>query len=372
MFGTALSAPSWLSLYWQKWHMPELLKSFSDWTYMAVILVAALLVAIIVHLILFAILSRLANATDSTLDNIALKHLRKPLRYILILTAFNFVLPFLPIIPEGVLLLRRIFYFGWIGAIAFLLARGVRILEEALRERYDITGKDNLKARKIFTQFAVFKKTSYVIICILSLAVALLSFEITSKIGTSILASAGVIGIIVGVAAQRTLSNLLAGIQIALAQPIRIDDVVVVENEWGRVEEITLTYVVVRIWDMRRLVLPISYFIEKPFQNWTRQTADILGTVFIYVDYTMPVQEIRDELHRILEDSPFWDGKVWNLQVTNASERTVELRALMSAPDASASWQLRCLAREKLLEFMRDKYPQCLPQVRVELEAQAE
>lgn len=195
----------------------------------------------------------------------------------------------------------------------------------------------------------------------------LMTFDKVRQLGTSILASAGIIGIIVGLAAQRTIATLLAGLQIAITQPIRVDDVVIVENEWGRIEEITFTYVVVRIWDLRRLILPITYFIEKPFQNWTRVTADILGTVFIYVDYTVPVQAIREELHRILKSTDLWDGKAWGLQVTNATERTVELRALMTAPDASAAWDLRCEVREKILEFVQKKYPDGLPKVRAEI-----
>ncbi len=170
-----------------------------------------------------------------------------------------------------------------------------------------------------------------------------------------------------GLAAQRTISTLLAGIQIAITQPIRVDDVVIVENEWGRIEEITFAYVVVRIWDLRRLILPITHFIEKPFQNWTRVTADILGTVFIYVDYTGPVQAIREELHRILKSTDLWDGKAWVLQVTHATERTVELRALMSAQDAPTAWNLRCEVRERLIEFVQRNYPDGLPKVRAEV-----
>jgi small-conductance mechanosensitive channel len=174
---------------------------------------------------------------------------------------------------------------------------------------------------------------------------------------------------VIGFAAQRTIANLFAGFQLALTQPIRIDDVVIVEGEWGRIEEITLTYVVVRIWDLRRLILPLSYFIEQPFQNWTRQAADILGTVFIYTDYTIPVQAVRDELKRIVAKSSAWDGKVCVLQVTNATERALELRALASAPDASKAWDLRCEIREKLILFIQKHYPASLPKVRAELES---
>ena len=181
------------------------------------------------------------------------------------------------------------------------------------------------------------------------------------------LASAGIAGIILGFAAQKTLGNFIAGIQLAFAQPIRIDDVVIIENEWGWIEEISLTYVVVRIWDLRRLIVPVSYFIEKPFQNWTRISSDLLGTVFIYADYTIPVNEVREEMTRILNGSPRWDKKVNVLQVTNADNRTIELRALMSAADSPTAWDLRCEVREKLLEFLQKRYPESLPRVRLDM-----
>jgi small-conductance mechanosensitive channel len=195
-------------------------------------------------------------------------------------------------------------------------------------------------------------------------------FEQVRGLGTSVLASAGVLGIVIGFAAQRTIANLFAGFQLALTQPIRIDDVVIVEGEWGRIEEITLTYVVVRIWDLRRLILPLSYFIERPFQNWTRREADILGTVFLYADYTIPVDALREELKRIAAQSPNWDGKVCGLQVTDATEQTIELRSLVSACDASKAWDLRCEVREKLIAFVQKNYPASLPKVRAELDAQ--
>ena len=241
------------------------------------------------------------------------------------------------------------------------------ILDDFVLTQYKIDVKDNLKARKIKTQLQVFKRIVIFVVGIIALATMLMTFETVRQLGTNILASAGIIGIIVGVAAQRTLATLLAGIQLAVTQPIRLDDVVIVENEWGRIEEITLTYVVVRIWDLRRLILPITYFIEKPFQNWTRATADILGTVSLYADYTVPIQAVREELHRILQNSELWDRKAWGLQVTNASERTIELRALMSSLDASDAWNLRCDVREKLIEFIRGNYPDSLPKIRAEI-----
>ena len=194
-----------------------------------------------------------------------------------------------------------------------------------------------------------------------------MTFPSIRHLGESLFASAGLAALVAGLAARSTFSNLIAGVQIAFTQPMRLDDVVIVEGEWGWIEEIRTTYVVVRIWDLRRLIVPLSYFIEKPFQNWTRQTADLLGTVFLYTDYTVPVEEVRQEIHRVLESSKRWDGKVWGMQVTNASERSMELRALMSAPNASVAFELRCFVRERLIQFLQEKYPQSLPKTRAEL-----
>jgi hypothetical protein len=194
-----------------------------------------------------------------------------------------------------------------------------------------------------------------------------MTFPSIRRLGVTMFASAGIAGLVVGLAARPMLTNIIAGLQIAFTQPIRIDDVVIVEGEYGRVEEIRTTYVVVRAWDQRRLVLPLSYFIERPFQNWTRVTADIYGTVYLYADYTLPVEEVRKELLRILESSGLWDRKAWGLQVTDATERTLQLRALLSAADSSTAWDLRCHVRERLVAFIADNYPQCLPAARTEI-----
>ncbi|HAE37799.1 MAG TPA: hypothetical protein DCG57_04070, partial [Candidatus Riflebacteria bacterium] len=199
-----------------------------------------------------------------------------------------------------------------------------------------------------------------------SLGSMLMVFETVRQLGTSILASAGVVGIIVGLSAQKTIAMLLAGLQIALTQPIRIEDVVIVENEWGWIEEITLTYVVVRIWDLRRLVVPINYFIEKPFQNWTRNSADILGAVSIFVDYTVPVDEVRAAVREIVAASPLWDKKVCGVQITNTTDRAMEMRVLVSAQSSGQAWDLRCEVREKLVAFIQMKYPDCLPKIRTD------
>lgn len=188
------------------------------------------------------------------------------------------------------------------------------------------------------------------------------------QVGQSIFASAGIAALLAGLAARSTFSNLLAGLQIAITEPIRLDDVVIVKGEYGRVENITTTYVVVKIWDERRMIVPLSKFIEEPFENWTLHESRLLGTVFLHTDYTVPVEELRQELHRILQDTDLWDQRVWGLQVTDTTEKTVELRALMSAASSSIAWDLRCLVRERLLAFLQAKYPESLPRTRADIE----
>jgi small-conductance mechanosensitive channel len=244
----------------------------------------------------------------------------------------------------------------------------VNVGEKFVLTQYDITAADNLQARKVYTQVHVISKVVYVIIGLFTIASVLMLFEEVRRLGTSILASAGVVGIIIGFAAQKTISNLFAGFQLAMTQPIRLDDVVIVEGEWGRVEEITLTYVVIRIWDERRLVVPLSYFIEKPFQNWTRVSAQLLGSVYLWVDYTLPLDEIRKALKEIIEPHPLWDKRFWNLQVSDATEKTMQIRVLATTADSSKGWDLRCAIREQLIAYIQKNHPQSLPQVRAQLD----
>jgi small-conductance mechanosensitive channel len=242
------------------------------------------------------------------------------------------------------------------------------ILKENLLRQFDISKEDNLKARKIYTQINILQKVGNFVIILIGLGLILLSFESIRQIGVGFFASAGVAGIIIGFSAQKAIGTLIAGIQIAFAQPFRLDDAVVVEGKWGWIEEINLTYVVVRIWDQRRLVLPTTYFLEKPFQNWTRTSADIIGSVFLYTDYTISFQALREELDRILAQTPLWDKKVKVLQVTDSKEFTVESRILVSAKNSPTAWDLRVHVREKMIEFIQRNYPEALPKSRVVLE----
>jgi small-conductance mechanosensitive channel len=347
--------------------MKEILQSWESLARAFGILGGTIFLALIGHYLIFKTIERISKRTRTIFDASIVKHCGQPMRIIIILLAVSFVVPLLKMSPTMLDFVKHLLSLCFIASVAWVIVRFTFVLDDLVLSRYKIDVRDNLQARKIRTQLQIFKKIVTVVVAILALATMLMTFDKVRQLGTSILASAGIIGIIVGLAAQRTIATLLAGLQIAITQPIRVDDVVIVENEWGRIEEITFTYVVVRIWDLRRLVLPITHFIEKPFQNWTRVTADILGTVFIYVDYTVPVQAIREELHRILKNTDLWDGKAWVLQVTNTTDRTVELRALMSAADAPTAWNLRCAVREKLLEFIQKNYPDGLPKVRAEI-----
>ena len=252
-------------------------------------------------------------------------------------------------------------------SVGWLATRLVRVLEESVNAQLGLDQPDNLRARRIHTQIRFLRRLVSFAIVILTGGAILMSFEPLRQLGTGLLASAGVAGVVIGFAAQRTVGNLIAGFQIAFTQPIRNDDVVIVEGEWGKIEEITLTYVVVRIWDDRRLVVPISYFIENPFQNWTRVSADLLGSVFLHVDYRASIDALRAELQRLLEASSHWDGRVSVVHVTGAGPQTLEVRALMSAKDSSEAWELRCEVREGLVRYLQERHPAWLPRVRAEV-----
>ncbi|MCA1750987.1 MAG: mechanosensitive ion channel family protein [Cryomorphaceae bacterium] len=299
-------------------------------------------------------------------------------KYLILLPSILFTAAFLAVrpvwnsidaAPDGIfsLIYDYSHIFVTIGISWFLISL-TRTLKTAYLGRYDIDKEDNLKSRKVYTRTNLLEKVVVFIIITFTVGAVLLSFEGIRKVGIGIFASAGVAGIIIGLSAQKVVGSLLAGIQIAITQPFRIDDAVVVENEWGWIEEINLTYVVVRIWDKRRLVLPTTYFLEKPFQNWTRTSADIVGSVFIHTDYTVPFQALREELSRILKSTDLWDGKAEVLQVTEAKETSVEIRILVSAKNSPTAWDLRVLVREKMIEFIQKNYPEGLPRTRVMLE----
>ncbi|MFL6053381.1 MAG: mechanosensitive ion channel family protein [Actinoallomurus sp.] len=240
----------------------------------------------------------------------------------------------------------------------------------ALDHLTKIEGDRNVRARRVRTQVMLLRRTSAAIVVIIAASSMLFTFPAVRAVGAGLLASAGIAGIVAGIAAQSTLSNVFAGLQLAFSDALRIDDVLVVEGQWGRIEELTLTYVVLRLWDERRLMLPVSYFVHNSFENWTRRTARVIGTVLLHVDWNVPVEEVRTELYGFLREHPLWDQKDWVLQVTDVLPNgLVQLRALMSAHDSASAFDLRCDVREHLIAFIREKYPAALPRFRAETEA---
>ena len=332
-------------------------------------LVGVVLRAMLAHRLLYYAAGRITARAPGPARASLLRASRRPASIALPLLALFLALPGLPWPQRLTGYLQHLVVLGLIGTSAWLCLRLLDAVVETVGSTYRVDVKDNLRARKIETQVQLLRRIAAVLVIVIAGSLMLMTFPSIRHVGITLFASAGLAGLVAGMAARSTLANLLAGVQIALTEPIRIDDVVIVEGEWGWIEEIATTYVVVRIWDLRRLVIPLSYFIEHPFQNWTRVTADLLGTVYVYADYTVPVDAVRAELQRILQASGMWDGKVWGLQVTDANEHTVQLRALMSAPDSGSAWDLRCHVREKLIAFLQERYPRSLPQLRAELGA---
>lgn len=329
----------------------------------------AILLGGLLYVLLRSLLkARVAGEAKFSLFRAAVRHFNKTVAVLLPLIFFNAAIPFMRLSLAGEATMTRVTELLLLVCFAVLLIRVVRIAEDYFSYHFDYSGPDNLKARKARTQIQFIRKLIVSLIVIVAFALVLLSFESMRKIGTGLLTGVGLSGIVIGFAAQKSLGNLLAGFQIAFTQPIRIDDVLVVEGEWGRIEEITLTYVVLNIWDKRRLILPIQYFIEKPFQNWTRTSAEILGTVFIHTDFSVPIHELRKEHTRLLKENPLWDGKVDVVQVTEVKEQTMEIRTLVSCRNSGDAWDLRCYIREKLMDFVRENYPQSLSRTRVLIE----
>jgi small-conductance mechanosensitive channel len=293
--------------------------------------------------------------------------LGQALYYNLILFAFSTAIFILdlpgPIQDAGF----KILSIAGIIANTVLLMRTVLAVEAMMTSRSEMLQYDDYKKRRVETRVQMTRRLLVFIILVVAIAAILMNFKEVRQIGTGLLASAGVAGVIAGFAAQKSLSTIIAGLQIAITQPMRIDDVVIVEGEWGTIEEITLTYVVIRVWDQRRLVVPITYFLEKAFQNWTRNSSDLIGVVFFYADFLVPIQEIRAEAQRVVHASKLWDQRVFVVQVTDFRSDCVEIRILASAGTSPTLFDLRCEIREKILTFLQDRYPGAFPRVRTAL-----
>ncbi len=328
----------------------------------------ALTIAFALHAVAFRLLARLRhkNVKGSPLLHAISARVRRPALFIILLAALTIVIPFLQITEPLLDTLEKGFLVLLFLAIGWLMVSGVYLFEDAVLLRYDMTAADNLKARRVRTQTQLLRRMAIILLLIVDAGLILSLFQNSAiwHYGAGLLASAGLASLVLATAAKSTASNLLAGLQIALTEPIRLDDVVIVEGEWGRIEEITTTYVIVAIWDYRRLVVPLTYFIEKPFQNWTREHADLMGTAFLYVDYSVPVQALRDEFARLLEASPLWDRKIKALQVTDLTAQTMEIRCLLSAKNSGDQFDLRCIIREGMIAFIQENYPEAFPRTR--------
>ncbi len=291
-----------------------------------------------------------------------------PFRILVSLFTLPLLFHYIHLTPDVKEFFKHTLLIGSIIGFVWFIMRLFRLFEQVILQHYAARVKENESARKIATHVSLARKILNVILVLIAVSGVLMTFDTVRQVGLSILASAGIAGVILGFAAQKSLTTLISGIQIAITQPISIGDVVVVEQEWGRIEDISLTYVVVQLWDQRRLIVPITWFIDRPFQNWTRTSAELLGTVFLFMDYTIQPDILRRELERIVSATPLWDKRVVKMHVSNTTEKSVEMRALVSAANSSELFELRCLVREQLIEFIQRNYPGWLPKVTMEME----
>jgi small-conductance mechanosensitive channel len=336
-------------------------------------LIVAVIVAVVaigIHRVGARVVMRIAR--PHPLTSVVLRYVDKPSLFVLVILVLEGVWSEAPDTLRHIEPVRDVAAIALIAALTWLSVRSAAAIGEAIIRAHPLDSADNLQARRIHTQARVLARSVMILIVIVGTGGALMTFPNVRQVGASLLASAGVAGLVAGIAARPVLGNLIAGLQIALSQPIRLDDVVVIQGEWGRIEEITGTYVSVRLWDQRRLIVPLQWFIENPFTNWTRSSSQIIGTVFLFVDYRMPLAPLREELARIVESAPEWDRRVQVLQVTDGTERSMQLRALVSSLDSGLNWDLRCRVREGLLDFIQRHYPQYLPRTRADVSAELE
>lgn len=342
-------------------------ESWRSWAWAGGVLLVSVLLAVAGHAALYHVLWRVARRSRTIVDDMLVRFTCAPTRILFPLLAYTATLDSItPAFPEAQLL-RHIGTVAVISVVAWTVVGVINAGRAIIEARYPIDVPDNLIARRVRTQVELLHRVAVSMVGIIALAAVLMSFPSVRQVGVSLFASAGVAGLVLGIAARPTLGNMIAGMQIALSQPIRIDDIVVVEKEFGWVEEINTTSVVLRLWDGRRMIVPLTYFIEQPFTNWTRSGSNLLTTVYLFADYRVDVEALRTELDRIVRATPLWDGRLVLLQVTDATEKAVQLRALLSATNAGNAWDLRCFVREHLVAFLREQ-PEALPVYRAELE----
>jgi len=337
------------------------------WFFVVFLFCGALVLANVVHYVLFRLLKR-DTAAGQRLGWGVQQHLGAPARVIFLLTCVQIVLPLVPELPPNIAAnIKQAVAMLIVASLGWLAVGLVYIFQAYLLRKYDITAADNRRARSVHTQFQLFRRVIIAFVVVLTAGALLWTSKDTRLLhfGSGLLASAGLASLLLASAAHTTVSNFLAGLQIALTEPIRIDDVVVVAGEWARVEEINSAYVVLKIWDLRRLIVPLSWFIENPFANWTRQSANILTYSYLYLDYMVPVKEVRAQLETVVKAAPQWDGTVVGCQVTNLTPVSMEIRCLMGAPDSGKAFDLQCLVREEMMEWVKTTYPEAYPNLRV-------
>jgi small-conductance mechanosensitive channel len=347
--------------------MATVINSVPAWGVVAATLLIAAVAGLLVYRLLFSALQKWLRKSDHFAWLLVLHKLRAPSALATMVFSTTALLQLAPISGASADVLARVLQIALIALLTWIAIVVTEIFGSVYLRRLQDDVEDNLVARKHATQARILKRTTMTVISLIGLSFVLMSFDAVRQYGVSLFASAGVAGLAVGLAARPLLSNLIAGVQIALTQPIRLQDVVIVEGEYGTVEEITSTYVVVQLWDWRRMVLPLNYFIEKPFQNWSREDSAVIGSVIFNFDHTTDVPAIRSKLTQMVADNPRWDRRIVNLQVTDAREDTIELRALVSAQNSAAAWDLRCEVREGLLQFVNTEMPECLPRRRQQL-----
>ncbi|WP_083672211.1 mechanosensitive ion channel family protein [Sphingomonas montana] len=325
----------------------------------------AVLLALLAHHLLMLVGRKAAARTPSSTDDLIVERLALPLRWIFCAIALTAVLPALRLNDDAADIWQRVFGLGVPALMGWLLIAILNALQDVMIARTDITVEDNLRARRKRTRAGILHRITVFLVLVITLCMMLISIPSVRSIGVTLIASAGLAALAVGAAAQPALKNLIAGIQMAFTEPIRIDDVVVLDNEWGRIEEIRLTYVVIRIWDDRRLVVPVSRFLEQPFQNWTRESAQLLGNIVLYLDPTADIARLRAHLATVMDRMPLWDRRFHNLQVTDMKADMIEVRALMTAKDGPTAFDLRCAVREALLAYIAAEMPEALLRRRI-------
>lgn len=336
-----------------------------NWMVSLGVLAVAILIGLAIHRLAFRILTRVVENKDLFWRSIVSRG-KRPLRLAILTFTLSFAASVAPLAARPAEIIRHILLIAFILVLGWSTKAALHIWMTVYLRRFKLDAEDNLLARTHVTQSRIAERIAGAMIVVLTVAAMLMTFPAVQQYGVSVLASAGVAGIVLGLALQPMLKNIFAGIQLAITQPIRIDDALIVEGEWGNVEEITSTYVVVKLWDWRRMILPLSYFIENPFQNWTRESSALIGTVMIYLDYTIPVSVVRKKVEEIVAASPLWDRRVVAVQVTDFRENVMEIRILASSSSAPKVFDIRCEVREKLVEFVQREYPQALPKVRTD------